>query len=296
MRWLVVVFVVVIATLAPRVALAQYNVPAQATGDSRMEIAGGSEGPTLAERDDEIGQEVGASLDFLMRDGAAGQPPLKFTDIVLFRVHSLVAIGRSTEVFTGIDLLPKQPSFTDESVWQSALLGVRYTIGKHAAAYARVQGGPGLGRDGLWLAGEAAIQPRMHLAERVLFWESAIGGEYTRLFPDDESTVWQAELLAQTGLAIRERRGFFAGWLNFGFHFPLASKSQGFDRDPQTRVGMSLGALVGVTRGLDFFLEFSILDRGDLANPATTLPILEGGFDQKRIVFGFNRRFGSRRH
>jgi hypothetical protein len=190
------------------------------------------------------------------------------------------------------------------------LLGVRYTIDKHFSVYGRGQGGPGLNSDGMWVAGEAAVQARMHLAERVLFWESAIGGEYTRLFPDDKAKIWTTELLAQTGIAIREKHGFFAGWLNFGFHFPLAHQGRMAvpvpgatpdvtmmaDMDPQTRVGVSVGALIGVTRGLDLFMEISILDRGDLANPTTTLPILEGGFDQRRIVFGFNRRFGSRRH
>jgi hypothetical protein len=301
MRWLLIGLFVVVG---PGVAFAQYNVPSQATGSSRVEIASDEDTQVIAKGDEEteIGQEVGASLDFVTRDGAMGQPAYKFTDIVLFRVHSLVAIGRSTEVFTGIDLLPKQPSFTNESKWQTALLGVRYTMNKHYAAYVRAQGGPGIARDGLWVAGEAAVQARMHLAERVLFWESALGAEYTRLFPDDETKIWQTELLAQTGIAIREKHGFFATWLNFGFHFPLVGRPTNPDPrtmreiDPQTRVGVSLGALVGVTRGLDFFLELSILDRGDLANPATTLPILEGGFDQRRIVFGFNRRFGSRRH
>lgn len=310
MRWLLPCLLI----LAHGVAHAQYNVPAQATGRSRTERAhdeiATDGGNVIAKPDEaatEIGQEVGASLDFLTRDGASNARAFKFTDVVLFRLHMLVAIGRSTEVFAGVDLLPKQPSDSDESKWQTALLGVRHTIDRHFAAYGRAQGGPGLGNDGLWLAGEAAVQARMHLAERVLFWESALGGEYTRLFPADDAKAWNAELLAQTGIALRERHGYFAGWLNFAFHFPLAHRGQVVvpadppamttrqALDPQTRVGMSLGALVGVTDGLDLFLELSILDRGDLVDPTTTLPILEGGFDQRRIVFGFNRRFGSRR-
>ena len=58
---------------------------------------------------------------------------------------------------------------------------------------------------------------------------------------------------------------------------------------------MALGALVGVTKALDLFVEISMLDRGDLEDPSTTLPILSGGFDQQRLLFGFNRRFGTRR-
>lgn len=309
MRWLLSL---VVALLARGTAFAQYNVPAQATGQSEsVMLAGGDDGRTVIAKsdDDNIGQEVGASLDFVTRDSAPNERAFKFTDVVLFRLHSLVAVGRKTEIFVGVDLLPKQPSETNESKWQSAMLGARYTINRHTAFYARGQGGPMLDNDGLWAAGEAAVQARMHLAERVLFWESAVGGEYTRMFPKDSAKLWNAELLVKTGLAIREKRGFFAGWLNFGFHFPLAHRGRMAvplaatpdvltmeDMNPQTRVGVSVGALLGVTRGLDLFIEFSILDRGDLANPTTTLPILEGGFDQKRLVFGFNRRFGSRRH
>lgn len=310
MRWLIPCFL----ALTTQVALAQYNVPAPATGSHRessdVKVAYDEDGGSIAESpDDDMGQEVGASLDFVTRDGAPMERAFKFTDVVLFRLHTLVAIGRSTEIFAGVDLLPKQPSDSNESKWQSAMLGVRHTLSRHFAAYARGSGGPLIDNQGLWVAGEAAVQARKHLAERFLYWESAIGGEYTRMFPEDNVKLWNAELLVQTGLALRDRRGFFAGWLNFGFHFPLAHRGRMAvpvpgatpdivemqDMDPQTRVGVSVGALVGVTRDLDLFMEFSILDRGDLANPTTTLPILEGGFDQKRLVFGFNRRFGSRR-
>ena len=52
--------------------------------------------------------------------------------------------------------------------------------------------------------------------------------------------------------------------------------------------------VLGVSKSVDLFAEVSVLDRGDLDAPATTLPILGGGFDQNRFVFGFNRRFGDR--
>jgi hypothetical protein len=110
------------------------------------------------------------------------------------------------------------------------------------------------------------------------------------------------ELLTETGVAIRDKKGLFASWLTFSFSFPLVARPLASGRDPdrgfldpQTRVGMSFGALVGVTRGLDLFTEVSIRDRGDAGEAQTTLPILSGGFDQRRILFGFNKRFGSRR-
>lgn len=62
--------------------------------------------------------------------------------------------------------------------------------------------------------------------------------------------------------------------------------------DPQPRVNMHLGALAAITNNVDLFLDFSILDRGDLEDGPTTLPILNGGFAQRQIVMGFMRRFG----
>ena len=284
-------------------AWAQYNVPSQATGEARtLEIAGD---PRPSAAAPQLGWEVGASLDFLMRDGAGELEGFKFTDVVFLRLHGLVAVSKRTELFAGVDLLPKQPSNTDELLWQSALLGARVGLGEKLSAYLRGQGGPAQGRDGAWAMGEAAAQARVPLAENVLFWESTLGATYTQLFPDgpERRRLWQTELLAQTGVAIRDKRGVFATWLSFGFHFPLVARPLPSTPDPvtqraldpQVRVDVAMGMLVGVNRGLDLFVEASIFDRGDLRDAQTTLPILSGGFDQKRLVFGFNRRFGSRR-
>lgn len=302
--WYVVALVVIAGT---RTAVAQYNVPSQASGESgRIQIATDEPSPDPARPRPArpVGWELGASLDFMTSDPSLADRKLKFTDVVLFRAHGLVAVGRQAEVFAGIDLLPKQPSYTDELVWQSALLGARYRFCETWSAYMRGQGGPGLDRDGYWLAGEAAAQYRLDLAEKTLFWESALGATYTQLFPDvADDLFWQTELLAQSGIAVREKKGIFATWLAFTFQFPLAARptrsspdpASGRALDPQTRVGVAFGMVLGVSRSVDLFTEISILDRGDPGDPRTTLPILGGGFDQNRIVFGFNRRFGARR-
>lgn len=298
--------VVVILLCATQTAYAQYNVPSQASSDSRV---------TIAESEDQViavggpkkpapGFELGASIDFLTTsDRTFGNQKLEFTDVVLFRMHGLIPLGKTGELFAGVDLLPKQPSYTDEHRWQGVLLGVRSRISKRLSTYLRGQFGPNLDHDGFWTVGEAAVQYKREIAERVLFWESTVGGTYTQLFFDEQDTqFFQTELLTQTGIAIRDRKGYFATWLMFGFHFPIISRptsdmpdAQGRSLDPQVRVGMSFGALVGVSRTLDLFIEASIYDRGDLENPETTLPVLSGGFDQRRVLFGFNRRFGKRR-
>jgi hypothetical protein len=300
MRTLVVVAVLACA----RIASAQYNVPSQASGESRIVIA--TDGAEVVPPPEklEIGYELGASFDFLTTgDPSLGGQKISFTDVVLFRGHGLVAIGRKVELFGGVDLLPKQPSYTDEHRWQGVLAGLRYAFTKSLSAYGRGQFGPDLAHDGFCLTGEAAGQFKHDLAERVLFWESSLGLTYTQLMFDrpETSPFFQTELLAQTGIAIRDsKEGIFATWLSFDFHFPLVHQpdemvSPERPTDPQVRVGMYLGAVLGVTKGLDLFVEFSILDRGDVEDRTTTLPILSGGFDQRRVLFGFNKRFGKRR-
>ena len=38
----------------------------------------------------------------------------------------------------------------------------------------------------------------------------------------------------------------------------------------------------------------AVIDRGDLGAPATVLPILDGGFDQKQLTLGVTYRSGQR--
>ena len=164
-------------------ASAQYNVPAQATGDSSRTQLAYEEQQVIAvdPKAPDVGYEFGASLDFLTRDRAPGEKALKFTDVVLFRVHGLLAIGRQGEIFGGVDLLAKQPSYTNELVWQGGLLGARYGFTPKLSAYLRAQGGPNLDRDGYWGMGEVAVQSKLAIAEKVLFWDSTLGGTYTQL-------------------------------------------------------------------------------------------------------------------
>jgi hypothetical protein len=289
-----------------RRAHAQYNVPSQASGDSRQILVIGDDPPPPTDSPPlKVGGELGASLDFLTSDPSLGGEELKFTDVVLFRVHGLVSIGKRLELFAGSDVLAKQPSYTNERIWNGALLGTRIRLTDQFSTYVRGQAGPNLGRDGYWVGGDAALQYKRDIAENTLFWESDLGGTYTQLLYKHPTNrpFWLAELMAKTGIAVRDKRGAVATWLTFSFHFPLVGRPE-LDRpdsrsggalDPQTRVGVSMGILLGVTKTLDLFLEGSILDRGDLEDPMTTLPILNGGFDQTRLVFGFNRRFGDRR-
>jgi hypothetical protein len=43
--------------------------------------------------------------------------------------------------------------------------------------------------------------------------------------------------------------------------------------------------------GWNVYTSYALIDRGELDKPETTLPILDGGFDQQQIVIGVEYRF-----
>src|SRR5688572_17963909 len=133
--------VIVLVMLAlSRDAGAQYNVPMQASGDRAESVVIAEDDRLGRPRDGAkkpLGWEFGASLDFLTSDPSLGGERLKFTDVVLFRLHAMVALGKRVELFGGTDLLPKQPSFTNELPWQGSLIGARVKLTKKLSSYVR---------------------------------------------------------------------------------------------------------------------------------------------------------------
>ncbi len=306
MRWILAALLSLLVTLAfTATSHAQYSVPSQASSVDSDEIliATGIIKSAPEKKERSLPWEIGASLNFLTSAPSLGGEQLAFTDVMLLRLHALMSLGRY-DLFMGGDLLPKQPSYTNELVWQGALVGMRTSLGESSAAWVRAQGGPQLGRNGYWLNAEAAAEYRYAL-QRELFFESSLGWSHSQLsFKEDvDRLFFVEEVFTKVGLALRDpRRGKFAVWLNFDYYLPVVSGPgpddadplTGASLDPQPRVNVHLGALGAITKTVDLFVEYSILDRGDLEDPTTTLPILHRGFDQKQIIFGFMRHFGRR--
>ncbi len=272
-------------------AWAQYSIPSEAASPAR---SGSARQKIHKEIVREQGWDIGASLNFLTSDESLGGEDLKFTDLVLLRVHGLISLGRRMEIFAGADFLPKQPSYTDELEWQGGLAGGRVALGEDFAVWLRASGGPQLADSGWWMAADTAAQYKLEL-EKVLFFEAQLGWAHTQMFFDEDpgEAVWLDEVFTQFGIALRDKGGHFGAWINFDYYYPVLSNPDAL-LDPQPRVNFHLGGLVGVSETVDLFVEWSILDRGDLEDPTTILPLLRGGFDQKQLLFGFMRRFGSR--
>ena len=283
-------------------ASAQYSVPSQASrsSDESVEIAYGDSAIVQREAPS-LPWEIGASLNFVTSEESLGGKELALTDVVLLRLHTMVSLGRF-ELFAGTDILPKQPSYTNEHVWQGSLAGIKTVINKNISVWARGQGGPQLDKAGFWLGGDAAAQYRYELQD-ILFFESSLGAAHTQLlFEQDVGRAYFVdEIFTTVGLALRDPdHGKFGVWLNFDYYYPVFHRPTNDKPDPQTlgsldpqpRVNVHLGALGAITDNVSLFIDYSILDRGDLEEATTTMPILNAGFDQSQIIFGFMRHFG----
>ncbi len=238
----------------------------------------------------------GGTLTFLTADQGLSDQPLRFTDVVLLSLQVRRSFLDRFELFASSTLLPKQPSYSDELIWQGAEVGGRIGAGKRYAGLLSLAGGPLLGHSlpgqgGYWGAGILRMEARKSLHETLVV-EGGLGGATTVLFEDARDRAsWLTELTASGQLVFRDPRNMFAGWFGTEFRFPVAHDSEQPAYDPQTRVNVHLGTVLAYIDDWDIFARFSIIDRGDATDPATTLPILEGGFDQKEIVIGVTRRF-----
>lgn len=245
---------------------------------------------------------VGADLSFLTADAGLDGEQLRFTDVVLFRPRARYTAGNRVELFAGTTLLPKQPSFTDELAWQSGHLGALIGLGGRLAAFAQAAGGALTDGAGWWAGFDAGVQARKSLDE-IIVLQGALGGATSLLFfdQDTEEAFWFAELAAHGEILFQAPDEILAGWIGVDYRVPVAHAPDAPDPlsggylDPQPRVNFHLGFALTFLDDWDLFTVLAILDRGDVADPATTLPILEGGFDQRHFVFGLLRRFQTRR-
>lgn len=239
---------------------------------------------------------VGGALRFVTAD-AFGDGELKFTDVVLTTVSVGRVLTKRLEVNASATFLPKQPSFTDELVWQSASAGARLGFGKRYALYGAGSSGAMLDDRGMWASGAFGVQGRKSLHPTTVL-EGGVGGAYTGLFADGtDDPSWVTEAVLRGELIFRVPNGVWAGWLGSEFRFPMVHDTApmggpaGMDYDPQTRVNVELGTVVSHIDDWDIFVKLVVVDRGDAVAPATTLPILEGGFDQTHLIVGLTRRF-----
>ena len=241
------------------------------------------------------GYELGADLSYLTSDGSPGGSAIAFTDVVLLRLHGRLALGGKAELYAGVDLLPKQPSFTDEVVWQGAGAGLRLHLVDWLAGEVRLGAGPIMSRDGTWGSVALGLTARSVVDETLAF-QGLLAASYTPFaFDDDRGSFWLAELESRGDIQLHAPHGVAGVWFGFSFAFPIAHQGAypmlgSFE--PHTRAGFHLGGVYALVRHWDVYAEIAAIDRGDLVDPRTIVPVLDGGFDQRQLMFGVTRRFG----
>jgi len=146
------------------------------------------------------------------------------------------------------------------------------------------------------MTAEVALEGRKSLHE-TLRLQGLLGASATalRLGGESERRLGFGEVVADGELVFRAPHGEAAMWIGTQLRFPvgaLASPASVRDTlDPQTRVNFRLGGVLAYIDDWDVFAEFSVTDRGELSAPATTLPLIDGGFDQTTLMLGLTRRF-----
>lgn len=224
---------------------------------------------------------------------------LRFTDLALFTVGARKSIYGKAELDASVTLLPKQPSYMDEKPWQSVDVALRTVLGHKAALSLAVGGGHLVAHEGEWTHEALVVEHRKRLTEYMSF-DLRGGFEGITLSAPNAQGGALAEVAAVGAVHFRDPYGYSGGWVGISYALPFASNGEdpttGLALDPQPRVDFHLGASLSPVEAWDVYVDLAVVDRGDAVNPATQLPILDGGFDQKQVTFGVVRHVKSGKH
>ncbi|MDQ3335933.1 MAG: hypothetical protein M4D80_12255 [Myxococcota bacterium] len=245
------------------------------------------------------GGELTSSMKFLMTEPSLGGEAMKFSDLALFNVGGRWSFFSKLELSLEASFLAKQPSFTDEKPWQSVGGAIRTPIGKRAALQISAAGGHLIGHEGMWTKEALLLQWRQEIAEDIMQFDITAGVDGVSLSAPRASSAFITEVAFMTSALFREPSGHWGGWVGLGYAVPVAFRGQdpttGMSVDPQPRLDFRIGTVLSLVKNWDLFAELAIVDRGDMEDPATRLPIMDGGFDQKQVMLGVTRHIDGKR-
>ena len=246
------------------------------------------------------GGELSAQMRFLTARQFLTDDKLEFTDLALFGLTGRWSLFSKLEIAGTVDLLPKQPSTTDEKVWQSVGFGVRSPLGRHIAISLGGGGGHLMNHGGMWMRESIALEWKKTIDDDFLAFDVQAGVNGLGLSAKEttDSTAFITEFAVSTTALFHEPKGHWGAWLGIAYAVPVQASGRDptteLEIDPQPRLNFHVGTVLALVPKWDLFVDFAVVDRGDLANPATQLPILDGGFDQRQIVFGVTRHIESK--
>jgi hypothetical protein len=239
-------------------------------------------------------------MRFITADSMNGGDKLEFTDLALFGLSGRYSLFSKLELSAQVDLLPKQPSASDEKPWQSVGGGLRSPLGRHVAIALSGGGGHLLGHEGMWTREALTLEWKKPIQEEFLAFDVKAGIDGLGLqAPNTTDSAFLTEVGVSTSALFRIPDGKWGAWGGISYAVPVQHSgidpTTGIAIDPQPRLDFHAGTVLSLVKEWDLYADFAVIDRGD-ANPATRLPILDGGFDQKQIVFGVIRHIEGPKH
>jgi hypothetical protein len=278
------------------IAVADTGVPMSAdTAGEAISVQGSHRGVAQDYLVLPSGGELTAQMRFVTADAMQGGGELKFSDLALFGISGRWSLFTKLELAASVDLLPKQPSFTDEKPWQSVGFSLRSPLGRRVAIALSGGGGHLLSHQGMWMGESLTVEWKKPISEDFLAFDvqAGVNGLGLSSKHTTNSTAYLTEVSMRTTALFHEPRGHWGGWIGIGYAVPVQSSGRDptteLAIDPQPRLDFHMGTVLSLVPKWDIYFDFAVLDRGDEANPATRLPILDGGFDQKQIIFGVTR-------
>ncbi|CAN5532049.1 hypothetical protein BH11MYX1_BH11MYX1_13770 [soil metagenome] len=241
------------------------------------------------------GGELTGQMKFVMSDPSLGGEKLKFTDLGLFELAGRYSLTKQLELGGSIDVLPKQPSFTDEAVVQSGGGLVRLALDSKRAITVSGSGGHLLGHTGAWTRESVAFEYKKPISREFLAFDMQVGVDEVTLGAPHARGAYLTEASVSATALAHDPHGYFAAWLGIAYALPITSSgldpTTAMPLDPQARLDFHAGTGVAIDKTWDLYADFAVIDRGDLTNPATRLPVLDGGFDQMQVMFGVTHHF-----
>jgi len=246
--------------------------------------------------------EVAGEMAFLISAASPYAPRLALTDLALLRLNVRRSFADWLELYGGGDLLPKKPTSTHASAFQSAHLGAQAEFAKGFGAALGVAAGPLFGADGVYYRTGPGLSWKPAVSEYLRF-VVGVGNAWTILDyrGTTSSAFWLGEVVTHAETQIGDDSASM--WVGMDYAVPFASRPHASAPDPQhgylnpqVRLDLEVGGTLSLrSDGWDVYASYTFVDRGELDKPETTLPILDGGFDQQQIAIGVEYRFDAKR-
>ena len=245
------------------------------------------------------GSELTGQLKLITTDALLTGQSVSLGDLALFELAGRHSFGGRVEVAGAVDLLPKQPTTTDESAWQSASGDVRIKLARHVALAIGGAGGHLFDHDGEWLRQTAMIDVK-HPLNRYVAFDIQGGADGIELAAPGSSGAHLTELALQTSTLFRADE-VAGAWAGVAYSIPVlqggVDPTTQMALDPKPRLDLAIGAVLAVVPEWDLFVSYAVITRGDVQDRASMLPILDGGFNQHQLVVGVTRHFeGGKKH